>query len=227
MARAAQLPLGVPMLLTHRAASAAGNARLKHAQPPLAPSPPDHFELHSFTTIGILFLTASRCRSNTKASRPARQPPQRPPSQQREACSPDPRAPPAQQQPGTMPQQQQPQQPPQQQPQQQQQGAGDAAAAAAAAAAATGTSNVPVRQECSVPGKDLWVLWRTNFEIEQHYTPIKVCGVGVERGKGDRLTDRWWLVCVRARAGLQAAPKEGRHAAARPGSFPAPPHRIL
>jgi hypothetical protein len=53
--------------------------------------------------------------------------------------------------------------PPQQQPQQQ----GDAAAA-------TSTSNVPVKQECLVPGKGLWVLWRTNFEIDQHYIPIKV-----------------------------------------------------
>jgi len=42
------------------------------------------------------------------------------------------------------------------------------------AAAATSTSNVPVKQECCVPGKDLWVLWRTNFEIDQHYAPIKV-----------------------------------------------------
>lgn len=25
-----------------------------------------------------------------------------------------------------------------------------------------------------MPGKDLWVLWRTNFEIDQHYAPIKV-----------------------------------------------------
>lgn len=25
-----------------------------------------------------------------------------------------------------------------------------------------------------MPGKDLWVLWRTNFEIDQHYIPIKV-----------------------------------------------------
>jgi hypothetical protein len=52
-------------------------------------------------------------------------------------------------------------------PQQQGQQQGDAAAA-------TSTSNVPVKQECLIPGKDLWVLWRTNFEIDQHYIPIKV-----------------------------------------------------
>jgi hypothetical protein len=42
------------------------------------------------------------------------------------------------------------------------------------AAAASSTSNVPVKQECLIPSKDLWVLWRTNFEIDQHYIPMKV-----------------------------------------------------
>jgi hypothetical protein len=34
------------------------------------------------------------------------------------------------------------------------------------------SSNVPVKQETSVPGKTSWVLWRTNFEIDQQYTPM-------------------------------------------------------
>jgi hypothetical protein len=67
----------------------------------------------------------------------------------------------------------------QQQPQQQQ--------PADAAAAASGTSNVPIRQECAVPGKDLWVLWRTNFEIDQHYTPIKVR----QGGQGGSSSSGW------------------------------------
>lgn len=40
------------------------------------------------------------------------------------------------------------------------------------------SSNVPVRKECSIPGKTLWVLWRTNFEIDEKYTPIKAIGKG-------------------------------------------------
>eukprot|EP00882_Tetradesmus_deserticola_P013921 GHRQ01014787.1.p1 GENE.GHRQ01014787.1~~GHRQ01014787.1.p1 ORF type:complete len:274 (+),score=76.38 GHRQ01014787.1:655-1476(+) len=40
------------------------------------------------------------------------------------------------------------------------------------------SSNVPVKQETSVPGKTSWVLWRTNFEIDQQYTPIKAIGKG-------------------------------------------------
>eukprot|EP00879_Flechtneria_rotunda_P012968 GHRR01013541.1.p1 GENE.GHRR01013541.1~~GHRR01013541.1.p1 ORF type:complete len:166 (-),score=48.27 GHRR01013541.1:630-1127(-) len=40
------------------------------------------------------------------------------------------------------------------------------------------SSNVPVKQECSIPGKTSWVLWRTTFEIDEHYTPIKAIGKG-------------------------------------------------
>lgn len=40
------------------------------------------------------------------------------------------------------------------------------------------SSNVPQRKECSIPGKACWVLWRTNFEIDQHYQPIKAIGKG-------------------------------------------------
>jgi hypothetical protein len=29
-----------------------------------------------------------------------------------------------------------------------------------------------------VPGKATWVLWRTNFEIDLHYQPIKAIGKG-------------------------------------------------
>jgi hypothetical protein len=41
-----------------------------------------------------------------------------------------------------------------------------------------GSSNVPQRKECTVPGKACWVLWRTNFEIDTHYQPIKAIGKG-------------------------------------------------
>lgn len=40
------------------------------------------------------------------------------------------------------------------------------------------SSNVPVKKECNVPGKSCWVLWRTTFEIDNHYTPIKAIGKG-------------------------------------------------
>lgn len=39
-------------------------------------------------------------------------------------------------------------------------------------------SNVPVRKDCSIPGKSCWVLWRTTFEIDERYTPIKAIGKG-------------------------------------------------
>lgn len=39
-------------------------------------------------------------------------------------------------------------------------------------------SNVPVRKECSVPGKQSWMLWHTVFEIDQVYQPIKAIGKG-------------------------------------------------
>lgn len=47
-----------------------------------------------------------------------------------------------------------------------------------AAGAGQSSSNIPVRKECSVPGKAAWVLWRTTFEIDQHYQPIKAIGKG-------------------------------------------------
>ncbi len=40
------------------------------------------------------------------------------------------------------------------------------------------SSNVPVKKECNTPGKALYVLWRTNFEIDTNYTPIKAIGKG-------------------------------------------------
>lgn len=78
---------------------------------------------------------------------------------------------------------QQAQQQPQQAQQQQAQQPADAAAA--------GTSNVPVRQECCVPGKDLWVLWRTNFEIDHHYSPIKVTTAAWRAQDAGCCTQRW------------------------------------
>lgn len=70
--------------------------------------------------------------------------------------------------------------PPQQQPQaggqqQQQQAAGSGAGGTGSSST---SSNVPVRKECNIPGKNCWVLWRTNFEIDQHYQPIKAIGKG-------------------------------------------------
>lgn len=41
------------------------------------------------------------------------------------------------------------------------------------------SSNIPVKQDiCNIPGKVSWVLWRTNFDIDPHYTPIKAIGKG-------------------------------------------------
>jgi serine/threonine protein kinase len=40
------------------------------------------------------------------------------------------------------------------------------------------SSNIPVRKECSTPGKACWVLWRTQFEIDEKYQPIKAIGKG-------------------------------------------------
>lgn len=42
----------------------------------------------------------------------------------------------------------------------------------------TASSNMPQRKECNIPGKACWVLWRTNFELDQHYQPIKAIGKG-------------------------------------------------
>ncbi|PRW45211.1 mitogen-activated kinase 3 [Chlorella sorokiniana] len=38
--------------------------------------------------------------------------------------------------------------------------------------------NIPVQKECSVPGKALYQVWRTNFEIDTKYQPIKAIGKG-------------------------------------------------
>lgn len=35
-----------------------------------------------------------------------------------------------------------------------------------------------MRGECNIPGKTRWVLWRTTFEIDEKYTPIKAVGKG-------------------------------------------------
>jgi serine/threonine protein kinase len=43
---------------------------------------------------------------------------------------------------------------------------------------ATSSSNVPVQKDCDIPGKSCWVLWRTTFEIDEKYQPIKAIGKG-------------------------------------------------
>ena len=48
----------------------------------------------------------------------------------------------------------------------------------ARAPAKSEVSNVPVRKECNVPGKQSWMLWHTVFEIDQVYQPIKAIGKG-------------------------------------------------
>ena len=40
------------------------------------------------------------------------------------------------------------------------------------------SANLPLRKECDLPGKALWVIWRTNFEIDDRYTPIRPVGKG-------------------------------------------------
>jgi len=42
----------------------------------------------------------------------------------------------------------------------------------------TTSSNAPVKKECNIKGKTAWVLWRTHFEIDEAYTPIKAIGKG-------------------------------------------------
>ena len=37
------------------------------------------------------------------------------------------------------------------------------------------SSNIPVQLECSLPGKTRWLIWKTEFEIDDRYVPIKVC----------------------------------------------------
>ncbi|KAK9805436.1 hypothetical protein WJX73_006572 [Symbiochloris irregularis] len=40
------------------------------------------------------------------------------------------------------------------------------------------SSNAPVQKECDIPGKTAWVIWRTPFEIDDKYRPIKAIGKG-------------------------------------------------
>jgi serine/threonine protein kinase len=47
-----------------------------------------------------------------------------------------------------------------------------------AGSAGSSSSNIPVRKDCSIPGKACWVLWRTQFEIDEKYQPIKAIGKG-------------------------------------------------
>ena len=43
---------------------------------------------------------------------------------------------------------------------------------------ASSSQNIPVPKECSVPGKACYQVWRTNFEIDERYQPIKAVGKG-------------------------------------------------
>lgn len=43
------------------------------------------------------------------------------------------------------------------------------------------SQNIPVRRECTAPGKACYQVWRTNFEIDEKYVPIKAIGKGGER----------------------------------------------
>lgn len=40
------------------------------------------------------------------------------------------------------------------------------------------SQNVPVQKDSTVPGKTSWLVWRTNFEIDEKYLPIKAIGKG-------------------------------------------------
>jgi serine/threonine protein kinase len=39
-------------------------------------------------------------------------------------------------------------------------------------------ANLPVQKECCVPGKARYQMWRTDFEIDDKYEPIKAVGRG-------------------------------------------------
>ena len=49
---------------------------------------------------------------------------------------------------------------------------------ASKAAPPVSTSNAPVRKECTIPGKTGWIIWRTPFDIDEAYVPIKAIGKG-------------------------------------------------
>ena len=40
------------------------------------------------------------------------------------------------------------------------------------------SGSLPAKRECSIPGKHAWVLWNTQFEIDERYVPIKAIGKG-------------------------------------------------
>ena len=40
------------------------------------------------------------------------------------------------------------------------------------------SQNIPVQRESTVPGKACYQVWRTNFEIDEKYSPIKAIGKG-------------------------------------------------
>lgn len=40
------------------------------------------------------------------------------------------------------------------------------------------SGNVPIQREHNVPGKSLYQIWRTTFEIDEKYVPIKAIGKG-------------------------------------------------
>ena len=50
--------------------------------------------------------------------------------------------------------------------------------AGAAPMAGKSSGSLPAKRECSVPGKHAWVLWNTQFEIDERYVPIKAIGKG-------------------------------------------------
>ena len=40
------------------------------------------------------------------------------------------------------------------------------------------THNLPVKKDCSIPGKQAYTIWGTLFELDDHYVPIKAIGKG-------------------------------------------------
>lgn len=47
-----------------------------------------------------------------------------------------------------------------------------------APSSSSSSSNLPVKKECGVPGKACYVIWRSEFLIEEKYVPIKAIGKG-------------------------------------------------
>ena len=48
----------------------------------------------------------------------------------------------------------------------------------APASSSSGSSNLPVKKESNIPGKSCYVIWRSDFLIEEKYVPIKAIGKG-------------------------------------------------